>query len=115
MQQNNISLMDGCLNATIPKLYETDGISFENKTVHCVYVLDHVQFYWLVVEYDPEQKLAFGYANLNNEDFAEWGYISIEELEENHARKIETWKPVAFPKAKQQVREILDLTRRNYN
>lgn len=39
---------------------------------------------WLIAEYNPETKIAFGYADLNGigrEGGAEWGYISIEELE----------------------------------
>lgn len=32
---------------------------------------------------DPRGNLAFGYANLNDDQTAEWGYISVEKLLEN--------------------------------
>jgi len=40
--------------------------------------------------------LAFGYANLNDDHMAEWGYISVEELIDNGAIKDRNWKPVSF-------------------
>lgn len=106
------SKMDGGLNAKIPKLYETDGISFDQKTVHEIYVLEKIQFYWLVVEYDPAEKLAFGYANLNDDLNAEWGYISIAELEENGVCRMERFTPKSFPEAQNEVRQYLGLGRR---
>ena len=36
---------------------------------------------WYLTEYDPENKLAFGFAELGDPQLAELGYISIEELE----------------------------------
>lgn len=36
---------------------------------------------WYITEYDPEEKLAFGFANLGDPEMAELGYVSIEELE----------------------------------
>ena len=47
----------------------------------------------MIAELDPERNLAFGYANLNNDDFAEWGYISIDELVENGAQLDPNWNP----------------------
>ena len=40
--------------------------------------------------------LAFGYANLNDNEMAEWGYISIRELRENGAYNVPHWKPKIF-------------------
>lgn len=36
---------------------------------------------WYITEYDPEERLAFGFANLGDPAMAELGYISIAELE----------------------------------
>ena len=36
---------------------------------------------WWVYEYDPESRMCFGYALLDDPDLAELGYFSLEELE----------------------------------
>ncbi len=43
-----------------------------------------------------EEDLAFGYANLNDDQMAEWGYISIKELLENGAELDREWKPCTY-------------------
>ncbi|MHA1828356.1 MAG: hypothetical protein ACTSX6_06880 [Candidatus Heimdallarchaeaceae archaeon] len=53
----------------------------------------------MIAELDPEKNLAFGYANLNNDDFAEWGYISINELKENGAELDADWAPRKYKDA----------------
>lgn len=35
---------------------------------------------WLIAEYDPLRRLAFGYASIFGDHCDEWGYISLEEL-----------------------------------
>ena len=44
--------------------------------------------YWLGLEYDPAQKLFFGYAVLNDPSCGELGYFSLEELESASYRGI---------------------------
>lgn len=37
---------------------------------------------WLIIGYDPKDRMLFGYADLyGGGDCAEWGYISLDELE----------------------------------
>jgi len=67
------------------------------------YQIKWIGFYWLIAELDPEKNLAFGYANLNNDDFAEWGYISINELLVNGAELDEDWEPCSYKEAKNRV------------
>ena len=50
----------------------------------------------MIAELDAKENLAFGYANLNDDQMAEWGYISVEELIDNGAIKDRSWKPVSF-------------------
>ncbi len=90
----------------IPKLYETENIPLEEKIIYQVYRIPSVGFYWLIAEYDPKEKTAFGYANLNNDSMAEWGYISIDELEDNGAILDTQWKPCSYREAKRKVYEI---------
>ena len=54
---------------------------------------------WYIAEYDPQERLFFGYCILNN-DFvnAEWGYSSYDELRSINVRGIEIdrdlqWEP----------------------
>lgn len=36
---------------------------------------------WYAVEYDPENRIFFGYANIGDPSFAELGYFSLDDLE----------------------------------
>jgi len=60
------------VDGSIPELYATEDIPFERKIIHQRYQIREIGFYWLIAELDPKSKTAFGYANLNNDDFAEW-------------------------------------------
>lgn len=65
----------------IPPLYATEPTPAEDKLIVArLFALASVAT-WYVAEYDPEQGLAFGYADLGDPTCAEWGYVSIAELE----------------------------------
>jgi len=80
-------------------LYETENVPVERKTIYRRYQIRPIGFYWLIAELDPLNNLAFGYANLNSEDLAEWGYISVNELLENGAVTDKEWEPCSFREA----------------
>ena len=64
--------------AKLPRLYETETLPLKDKMVHLHFFLGGCD--WYVVEFDGED-LFFGYAVLNCDDeMAEWGYISFQEL-----------------------------------
>ncbi len=84
------------MNEEIPKLYATENIPLEKKIIHQRYEIKEIGFYWLIAELDKKENLAFGYANLNNDDFAEWGYIDINELTENGVELDDGWKPCTY-------------------
>lgn len=65
--------------AKLPALYATESVSTADKVVRAHYFV--AGFDWWIVEYDPEECLAFGYACLNDPANAEWGYVSLVELE----------------------------------
>ena len=88
---------------TIPELYETENVPLEEKVMHRRYQIREIGFYWLVSELDKEGNLAFGYANLNDDRFAEWGYISIQELLDNGAEIDREWKPCTFTEAMERI------------
>jgi hypothetical protein len=58
----------------IPRLYETEHIPLNDKTIHLHFFLGGCD--WYIAEY-------WGYAILNGDtEMAEWGYISFTELRE---------------------------------
>ena len=89
----------------VPKLYETENVPLEKKMIHQRYHIKTIGFYWLVAELDPKENLAFGYANLNDEQMSEWGLISISELMSNGAVLDKDWKPCTFSEAMKQIAE----------
>jgi hypothetical protein len=89
----------------IPKLYETEEIPAEKKIIYQKWEIPQIGFYWLIAELDRKENLAFGYANLNDDNFAEWGYISIEELIDNGAGQDRDWGPCTFEEAQKKIRQ----------
>lgn len=72
-------LLTKAIEKTLPKLYETDGVPCEEKTIHIKLFSPYTGWTWYGAEYDPEEKLFFGWVQ---GDFPEWGYFSLEELDE---------------------------------
>jgi len=72
----------------IPPLYATEHLPWERKTIYEHFFLGGSD--WYGAEYDPRDRLFFGYAILND-DFqnAEWGYFSLDELAAVNVRGIE--------------------------
>ncbi len=67
-----------------PRLYATEKVKAEDKKVHARLFALGSAATWLITEYDPEERVAFGYADLygqGREGGAEWGCVSIDELE----------------------------------
>ena len=89
----------------IPKLYETEEIPAEKKMIYQKWEIKEIGFYWLIAELDKKHNLAFGYANLNDDNFAEWGYISINELMYNGASFDKDWNPVTFDEAMKKIKQ----------
>lgn len=86
----------------IPRIGHTEGIPFEQKVIHQRWHIPEIGFYWLIAEIDPEDDLAFGYANLNDGLNAEWGYISLAELAKTGAKIDEEWTSTKFAKVKEE-------------
>ncbi len=89
----------------IPELYATEDIPLEKKMIYQKWEIREIGFYWLIAELDRKNNIAFGYANLNNDDFAEWGYISMEELIDNGASQDRSWKPCAYEEAMKRIKQ----------
>ena len=63
--------------ATIPGLYDTEDISYDDKVLHLHYFVGGAD--WYIAELDQETGEAFGWAQLVP-DGGEWGYIYLPEL-----------------------------------
>lgn len=70
------------LPTTIPALNETEKIEFNDKIIHARLFALASAATWLISEYDEREQVAFIYCDLfGNGQEAEWGYVSIAELE----------------------------------
>lgn len=76
-----MQLMTTELEAMFPKLYETEDKSPEEVHVIAKFFNPTGPGTWFAVEYDPEERIFFGYVNLGDPDCAELGYFSLDELE----------------------------------
>jgi hypothetical protein len=89
-----------------PMLRTTDGIPFDDKTIWVHYFCAAGD--WWIAELDAETGEAFGYTSLSaSPEGAEWGYVSLEELEQVNAHHglviVERdcyWEPVKFSEVK---------------
>jgi len=62
----------------LPKLYKTEDTPLKDKLIYLHFFIGACD--WYIAEYDGED-LFWGYAILNgDDDMAEWGYISFDEL-----------------------------------
>ena len=83
----------------IPKFYETEEVSSEEKDIHMHFFLGGCD--WYVAEYDAERELFFGFAILNNDyQMAEWGYVSFKELCDLNVKGIEVDRNLYFEPTK---------------
>lgn len=76
--------MTNQLESQFPALYATDSTPAEQKQVICKMFSICSPARWLLVEYDAEERVFFGYADLFGEGTyggAEWGYVSLDELQ----------------------------------
>lgn len=63
----------------VPPLYATERMPLAEKTVWLRYFAG-AACEWLVMEYDPAEAVAFGWADLGDPQNAELGYFSLVEL-----------------------------------
>ena len=86
--------------AALPSLYSTEKQKLDKKNIVMHFFIGGTD--WFIAEYDPKERLFFGYTILNNDlEMAEWGYISLDELQSLKVRNIEVdrdlhWKSKSF-------------------
>ena len=63
----------------IPKYYSSEEVPLKEKMIYMHFFLGGCD--WYAAEYDPESRIFFGFAILNDDlEMAEWGYFSLQEL-----------------------------------
>lgn len=78
-----MKLMTKELELKIPMVGADTETPLENRTAMVKFFNPCGAATWYVIEYDPQQKLCFGYADLfGDESCAEYGSFSLTELEE---------------------------------
>jgi len=83
--------------AKIPAFYSTEKVPLKEKIIHMHFFLGGCD--WYAAEYDPESRIFFGFAILNDDlEMAEWGYFSFEELCDLRVKFLEVdrdlhWQP----------------------
>jgi len=60
----------------LPGLYATESIEDPIARMH--FFIGSAD--WWITEYDPIDRLLYGFVNLGDPGMAEWGYISLDEL-----------------------------------
>ena len=72
----------------LPSINTNANTPWKEIIIHQHYILDACD--WFMAEYDPQGKIFFGFAILNDDLVnAEWGYVSFEELRDVNVRGIE--------------------------
>ncbi|MEL6498369.1 MAG: DUF2958 domain-containing protein [Planctomycetota bacterium] len=72
----------------MPRLYDTENTPWEQKVIYEHFFIGGSD--WYAAEYDPNDRLLFGYAVLNQDyQNSEWGYFSLDELKDIRVRGIE--------------------------
>ena len=69
------------LEEMFPALYETEDKSPEEIKVIAKFFNPVGPGRWFAVEYDPQDRIFFGFVNLGDNETAELGYFSLDELE----------------------------------
>jgi len=83
--------------SNLPPLYFTESIAAEDKIIHQRWIHTFCPgFFWLIVEYDPQSQIAFGFSCLNDPVNTEWGNIFIPELLECGAMIDHSFHPTPF-------------------
>ena len=64
-----------------PRLYETERKPKDQVKIIAKFFHPLSAATWYATEYDPEERLFFGFVNLGDPLYAELGYFSLDELE----------------------------------
>lgn len=75
-----MKLLTNDLKKKLPKLYATEDVPLEEKEVIVKFFSPVGSATWYAIEFDPEEKLFFGYVSIWGDHNDEFGYFSLDEL-----------------------------------
>lgn len=78
--------MTKALIKRFPRLRQTSNLSPEKIQIIAKFFYPCGAATWYATEYDPEDRLFFGFVNLGDSHLAELGYFSLDELEQFRGR-----------------------------
>lgn len=83
----------------IPGLYSAEHVPLKEKMIYMHFFIGGSD--WYASEYEPKERLFFGFAILNNDlEMAEWGYFSLEELASLKVQFLEVDRDIHFTPTK---------------
>jgi hypothetical protein len=74
LDMSRLSIVPGSI---MPRLYETLDVPFPDKLVQMHFLRENGD--WFAVEYDPEQRIFYGYIDVRP-GTPHWGYFSFDEV-----------------------------------
>ena len=81
--------------AQLPAFYSTENVPLKDKMIQMHFFICGCD--WWAVEYDPESQTFFGFVIFNNDlEMAEWGYFSLEELDQIRIKFIQIDRDLYF-------------------
>jgi len=94
--------------STMPALYATERENEENHVFRMRFYHPLAQWSWYAVEYDPEDRVFFGWLD---GDFQEWGYFSLLEMAFLEVRGVRImwdvdFKAIGFEELKASLKEV---------
>lgn len=79
----------------IPAFYSAEEVPLKEKVIYMHFFIGGCD--WYASEYNPEERIFFGFAILNNDlEMAEWGYFSLDELSDIKAGYVEIDRDLYF-------------------
>jgi len=94
-----------------PKLYATENIPEGDKVVIAKYFHPMSHQTWYAVEYDPDKQLFFGYVDTGDQD-SEWGYFSLDEMQNLKVRGLGMERDLYFKP--QKIKNVSGLSDRGF-
>jgi len=85
--------------ARLPDYRIATDMPLEEIVIHMRFYIGNC--YWLIAGYKPSHRMLFGFANLGDDQMAEWGAIPLKDLEEINIEGVEVnrdlfWEPTRF-------------------
>ena len=84
-----LEVLDGSRLSNMPKLHETLNMPSPERLVQMHFLRENGE--WFAVEYDPDQRLFYGYIDVRP-GAPNWGYFGLDEI-------MDCWIPSLCPEA----------------